>query len=183
MRQLRILIDFVTDRIHVLAAKTKLPMISVDEWSHVSNITAADFEGKMPVPDYWQKLFPNKDLRSIADELDSLPPRFDLSIEKGKQIIEELLKSHYKIITEPADRPSEKISPAPIEFKEGYENVVVNMPPPSRPPADWEKIEWQVKQWLEAGKVEKSNSPFNSRVVLAPKKMPQLSITSQSSTT
>ena len=170
LRRMKVIINFVTNHIHVLKAKTKLPMIAADEWSLVSRITAADFEGDAAVPKRWQKLFPKKNLREIAEELDEMSAGEDLSVERGKQLIKRMLECEYKAITVPAKRPSEKISPAPIEFKDGYQDVVVNAPPTHRSAEDWEKVEWQVAQWLKAGKVQKSNSPFNSRIVLAKKK-------------
>jgi hypothetical protein len=41
-----------------------------------------------------------------------------------------------------------------------------------RPPQEWDQIESQVSKWLAEGKVERSNSPWNARHVLAKKSTP-----------
>ena len=111
-------------------------------------------------------------MREIAEELDSIPPAQDLTIEHGRKIVANLLANEYKEIGVPRKTPTPYIKPGKIKFKAGYEDVIINVPPRSRPTLEHEQIEEQVRQWAAAGKVEKSNSPFNAPVVVAPKATP-----------
>ena len=174
MEQLGAVVSVKTKKIHLAAlGKLRLQMISVNNWTNVSRITSQDFmKDKIPLPGEFQRAFPGKNLREIAEELDSIPSAQDLTIEHGRKIISNLLANEYKEIGVPRKLPTPYIKPGKIRFKEGYDDVVINVPPRSRPTLEHEQIEQQVKQWAAAGKVEKSNSPFNSPIVVAPKATP-----------
>ena len=151
--------------------KVRLKMISVEDWTAVSSITASDFmSDSIPLPKDIASSFPNKNLREIVELLEQIPSSVDLTIDEGRKIIDRLLANEYKSITVPRSSPSPYIEPARIEFKDEYRGVVVNTPPRRRPSLDWDRIEEQVRKWLAAGKVEPSESPFNTPHVVAPKK-------------
>ena len=172
MERLGAIINLFSKRITLMKLdKVRLDLIATDDWGSVSRITSTDFLDSdfIPLPDDYKKAFPGKNLREIARHLESIPPEKDLSMEQGRKIIDNLLSNEYKRITIPLQTPSEAIKPIPIEFKKGYEDVIVNVPPRSRPSLEWDQIETSVKSWYEAGKVEKSNSPFNAPHVVAPK--------------
>ena len=151
--------------------KIKLNMITVSEWSTCSRITSLDFlRGEVPLPSQIQKSFPGKSLLEIAEILDRLPAEDDLTVEQGRKIINDLLSNEYKIITKPRSTPTPYVEPGRIDPKEGYEDVVVNVPPRSHPSLHWDAIHATIEKWLKTGKMEKSSSPFNSPFVVAPKK-------------
>lgn len=174
LKALGAIINFNTDRITcVKANRCRLSMIPVDEWSEVSNITGEDFlSDKVPLPAEFQKLFPGKSLREIAEVLEGIPVENDLTVEEGQNIIARLLANEYKEITVPRKTPTPYIKPVTLPFRDGLEDVIVNIPPRTRPSLDWDRIESQVKDWLDHGKVEKSSSKFNTPHVVASKPTP-----------
>ena len=126
----------------------------------------------IPLPSKIRDMFPDKSLREIADILDNIPAEMDLTVGQGRAIIQKLLKTTCKDITCPRKEPTPHLKPARMHFKKGYEDVVVNTPPRRKPSEDWAKVEEQVAEWLKAGKVEKSSSPFNTPHVIAKKATP-----------
>lgn len=112
LKEMGAIIDFVNDRVVCTKMRTKgkrtiLPMLPMEEWSSTNHIDARKFmEEAAPVPAEFRKLFPGKNLRQIAQELEKVPPHLDLTVEQGRRIITNLLAKEYKEITIPRDRPA-----------------------------------------------------------------------------
>ena len=174
MRALGAVIDMTKGQIVLKRADhCVLRMIRRADWRAVSFLTADDFlSGAKPLPDLFKRKFPGKNLREIAQTLESIPPEHDLSVAEGCRIIKQLLASDYKCVVEPRGSPSDRIPPVRIPFRKQCEGCVVNIPERTRPSSEWDKIESQVDSWLKSGKVEKSTSPFNTPHVVAPKATP-----------
>ena len=176
LTQMGAVIDFTKGVIRCRSlANARLPMIKVQEWRNVSNITSSDFiprNEELNIPRHVRKLFPSKKLHEIAQILDSIPEHLDLSVQEGRDLIDYVLNNEYKEITVPRSTPTPYVKPVRIPFKPSYEGKVISEPPRQRPADEWEKIESQVKEWLKVGKVEKSTSPFNIPHVVAPKTTP-----------
>lgn len=172
-KKLGVVINFVDDSMTCVNAENcSLPMIPMSDWRSVSKITSLDFEGTCPMPRDFSAKFPGLNLRQIAEELEKTKDEDDLSIERGKAIVDDLLKTEFKEVTIPRSRPSDKITPAPIPFKPEFENCIVNVPIRKHSPDDWEKIEETTEAWLDSGKVEPSKSAFNTPHVVAKKATP-----------
>ena len=110
-------------------------------------------------------------LREVADVLDGIAPEHDWSIEKGREYVKHQLEHEHVDITKAAEKPSDMFKPVVIELKEEFQDRLVNHQLRHRPPKEWEQMESQVMRWLAEGKVEKSNSPWNTRHVLAKKRL------------
>mmetsp|Transcript_11443 Transcript_11443/g.23006 ORF Transcript_11443/g.23006 Transcript_11443/m.23006 type:complete len:401 (+) Transcript_11443:830-2032(+) len=80
LKSLGAIISFRKDEIICINAKRcKVKMIKVSEWAQLSEITALDFlNGGIPLPDEFQRMFPGKDLREIAEVLEGIPPDRDI---------------------------------------------------------------------------------------------------------
>ena len=161
-------------RLHCAGTRkhVKMPMIQASDWAAKLNATAADLWRAAPItlaPAEYRKKFPGLNLRQIAEELEKTKPADDVSPEQGRARIKQLLDTKYAELLHPIAPGHSNLRPVRLPVKKGHEESIVNVPMRTRPDADWEKIEEQVKHWLAQGTVVKSDSPFNAPHVLAKK--------------
>eukprot|EP00466_Bigelowiella_natans_P019769 jgi/Bigna1/75805/fgenesh1_pg.37_\ len=119
------------------------PMIKASEWKSVGNIGAEDCMNGLPPPEECRKMHPGKNLRQTAEILERTPPNDDLTVEQGREHVKHLLDAKCKSIAVPRSSPSPHMRPVRLRLKEGYEDVIVNVPPRPRPDRDWDRIENQ----------------------------------------
>lgn len=150
-------------------------MIKLNEWKNVSNIRSSDFpisDEHLHIPERIRKSFPNNSLHEMATFLDRIPQNSDLSVEEGRALINCVLQNDHEEMIAPRTTPTPHVKPVRTPFEPSCEGKVTSEPPGRRPADEWEKIEGQVKEWLEVGEVEKSTSPFNIPHVVAKKPTP-----------
>ena len=174
-------ISLVTHKVYCLKLKRSdggnvtLPMVRLDEWRQISAISGQDWwnspAAQLPPPEDYQKRYPGKNLRQIAEILDKIPPEKDWTPERGQQYIDHLLKTKYKELTTPPTGHN-KIKPVRLRVQEKYKDTIIHVPERARPSKDWDRIEEQTQKWAKEGKVVPSTSPWNTRHVVAPKATP-----------
>ena len=172
------IISYPHGKLFLLKTNTATQLLPAKSWSAFSGINSLDFlsylcdDGTLPPAEDFKDHARGRSLREIADKLDMIAAENDWSIQKGRDYIQNLLRNKHFDITHPRKSPTTKFKPVTIRLKPGYEDRIISHPVRHRPPQEWDQIESQVDRWLSEGKIERSNSPWNTRHVLAKKSTP-----------